>query len=146
METFDAEIADKQMKVTNNIASDIKVEGDLDLLHIVANNLLGNAVKYGLEKGNIILNSENMKNKVQIQVYNDSRPIKEEEKEKLFKKFSRLQDSKEKKIKGTGLGLFLTKEIITKHGGDIWVSPEENGNSFIFEIEKCPDAEQNKNT
>ncbi len=140
LETFNAEIADKQMEVTNNIAAELKVNGDLDLLHIVANNLLGNAVKYGLEKGKIILSSEDLSDKVQIEVYNDSRPIGEAEKEKLFQKFSRLEDSKNKQIKGTGLGLFLTKEIITKHGGDIWVRPEENGNSFIFQIEKCPDA------
>jgi two-component system NtrC family sensor kinase len=140
LETFNAEITDKQMTVTNNIAAEVKVNGDLDLLHIVANNLLGNAVKYGLEKGKIIINSDDLADKVQIEVYNDSRPIREEEKEKLFKKFSRLEDSKDKKIKGTGLGLFLTKEIITKHGGDIWVRPEENGNSFIFQIEIYPDT------
>ena len=140
LETFNAEIANKQMAVTNNIAAEVKVNGDLDLLHIVANNLLGNAVKYGLEKGKIIINSEDLADKVQIEVYNDSRPIREEEKEKLFKKFSRLDNPKGKKIKGTGLGLFLTKEIITKHGGDIWVRPEENGNSFIFQIEKYPDT------
>ena len=146
LETFNAEIADKKMIITNNIANEIKVDGDLDLLHIVANNLLSNAIKYGLENGKIELNSQDLQNKIQIEVYNDSRPITEEEKEKLFRKFSRLQDSKEKKIKGTGLGLFLTKEIITKHGGDIWVRPEENGNSFIFQIEKYPDIKQNKNT
>ncbi len=140
LETFNAEIADKQMAVTNNIAADITVSGDLDLLHIVANNLLGNAVKYGLEKGKVILSSQLLEDKVQIEIYNDSRPIREDEKEKLFKKFSRLEDSKDKKIKGTGLGLFLTKEIITKHGGDIWVRPEENGNSFIFQIEKYHDT------
>jgi signal transduction histidine kinase len=141
LETFNAEIADKQMIVTNNITAGIQISGDLDLLLIVANNLLGNAVKYGLEKGKITLKSEDHADKVQIEVYNDSRPIKEEEKEKLFKKFSRLEDSKEKKIKGTGLGLFLTKEIITQHGGDIWVRPEQNGNTFIFQIEKYTDNE-----
>jgi len=140
LETFNAEIIDKQIEVVNNIAAGIQVNGDLDLLHIVANNLLGNAIKYGLEKGKITLKSEDLKDKVQIEVYNDSRPIREDEKEKLFKKFSRLEDSKDKKIKGTGLGLFLTKEIITQHGGEIWVRPEENGNSFIFQIEKCPDT------
>jgi signal transduction histidine kinase len=136
LENFNAEIADKQMIVTNDINAEIQVNGDLDLLNIVANNLIGNAVKYGQEKGKIILKSEVRKNKVQIEVYNDSRPIREEEKEKLFKKFSRLEDSKDKKIKGTGLGLFLTKEIISQHGGDIWIRPEENGNTFIFQIEK----------
>jgi len=140
MDTFNAEITNKQMKVTNNIAAEVKVNGDLDLLRIVANNLIGNAVKYGLEKGKIIINSENLADKMQIEIYNDSRPIREEEKVKLFKKFSRLEVPKGKKIKGTGLGLFLTKEIITQHGGDTWVRPEENGNTFIFQIEKCPDT------
>ncbi|MCP4613265.1 MAG: HAMP domain-containing protein [Planctomycetes bacterium] len=140
METFNAEITNKQMAIANNIAAEVKVNGDLDLLRIVANNLIGNAVKYGLEKGKIIISSENLADKVQIEVYNDSRPIREDEKEKLFKKFSRLEVPKGKKIKGTGLGLFLIKEIITQHGGDVWVRPEENGNTFIFQIEKCPDT------
>jgi len=140
LETFNAEITSKKMEVTNNIDAEVKVNGDLDLLHIVANNLLGNAVKYGLEKGKIRISSESLADKVQIEVYNDSRPIREEEKDKLFKKFSRLEVSQGKKIKGTGLGLFLTKEIIIQHGGDIWVRPEENGNTFIFQIEKVPDS------
>jgi len=53
----------------------------------------------------------------------------------LFKKFSRLNTPGAPKSKGTGLGLFITKEIIEKHGGTIWVEPREEGNSFIFQIE-----------
>jgi len=136
LETFGGQIAEKNMEIINNIAAGIKVQGDLDLLHIAANNILGNAVKYGLEKGKVVLSSEDLPNKVQVEIYNDSMPIREEEKAKLFKKFTRLEDAEDKKIKGTGLGLFITKEIILKHGGDIWVEPKVNGNSFIFQIEK----------
>jgi len=136
LETFGGQIAEKNMEIINNIAPGIKVQGDLALLHIAANNVLGNAINYGLEKGKVVLSSENLPNKVQVEIYNDSRPIRKEEKEKLFKKFSRLEDAEDKKIKGTGLGLFITREIILKHGGDIWVEPKENGNSFIFQIEK----------
>jgi two-component system NtrC family sensor kinase len=136
LEIFSSQIAERQMEVINNIAPEISLQGDIDLLRIAANNLVGNAVKYGLDKGKIILGSEDLGGKVQIEIYNDSRPIQEQEKEKLFKKFSRLGTLKEKEVKGTGLGLFVTKEIITKHGGDIWVEPKENGNSFIFQLEK----------
>ena len=136
LEIFSGRIAEKQMHVLNNIGPEIKVEGDIDLLRISANNLVGNAVKYGLDKGKVVLDSKDLGRKVQIEIYNDSRPIQEHEKEKLFKKFSRLGTLKEKEVKGTGLGLFVTSEIITKHGGDIWVEPKDNGNSFILQLEK----------
>ncbi|MHC4324511.1 MAG: cache domain-containing protein, partial [Planctomycetota bacterium] len=136
LDIFSGLIAEKQIQVINNIAPEIKVEGDIDLLRISANNLVGNAVKYGLDKGKVVLGSRDLGRKVQIEIYNDSRPIQEHEKKKLFKKFSRLGTLKEKKVKGTGLGLFVTKEIITKHRGNIWVEPKENGNSFIFQLEK----------
>ena len=136
VETFQAEAAEKNLRIDNHIGTHIKVNGDLDLLRIVANNLVGNAVKYGLDGGKVVLRSEDLGDKVRVEVYNDSRPIKEEEKERLFKKFSRLDISENKKVNGTGLGLFITREIIARHGGDIWVEPRENGNAFIFRINK----------
>jgi two-component system NtrC family sensor kinase len=136
IETFAGEAAEKKMQVENNIQPDTKVNGDLDLLRIVANNLVGNAIKYGLEGGKVVLSSEDLGDEVQVEVYNDSRPIRDEEKERLFKKFSRLDIPEKKKVKGTGLGLFITREIIVKHGGDIWIEPRENGNAFIFRINK----------
>jgi len=144
VETFSGEVSEKEMEVTNAIDSGIIVQGDPDLLRIVGNNLLGNAVKYGAEGGKVVLSSKDVGEKVQIEVYNDSRPIGEDEKARLFKKFSRLQGNEGKRVKGTGLGLFVTKEIVTKHGGEIWVEPRENGNSFIFTIEKGAGAEASR--
>lgn len=136
VETFQAEAAEKNMHIYNHIDPNIKINGDLDLLRIVANNLIGNSIKYGLDGGKVVFCSEDHGDKVQVEVYNDSRPIKVEEKERLFKKFSRLDVPEKKKVKGTGLGLFITREIIARHGGDIWVEPREHGNSFIFNINK----------
>lgn len=134
VETFQAEAAEKNIQIDNHIGPHIKVNGDLDLLRIVANNLVGNAIKYGPEGGRVVLSSGDLGEEVQVEVYNDSRPIKPEEKERLFKKFSRLDIPEKEKVKGTGLGLFITREIIAQHGGDIWVEPRENGNSFIFRM------------
>jgi two-component system sensor histidine kinase ResE len=69
-------------------------------------------------------------------VYNDGRPISEQERAMLFRKFSRLNTPEKKKVKGTGLGLYITKQIIESHGGHIEVQAKENGNSFIFQIPK----------
>jgi signal transduction histidine kinase len=62
--------------------------------------------------------------------------MSEEQRAKLFQKFSRLDNPETKKVKGTGLGLYITRQIIEKHGGTIVVEPREHGNSFVFRIER----------
>ncbi len=124
----------KNMTIRNEIDDNLCVEADTELLQVAANNLINNAIKYGREHGNIILSSKTFDHVGQIEVYNDSEPIRHEEKEKLFKRFSRLDNYVTRNVKGTGLGLFVTKQIIEKHGGKIWIEPRENGNAFIFQL------------
>ncbi len=135
IESFMKQAEEKEMQITNNLSPDLTIMADGDMLQIVADNLVGNAIKYGKPSGKIVFNSQIEDGQVQVEVYNDGRPIRQEEKERLFKKFSRLNTPGAQKSKGTGLGLFITKEIIEKHGGTIWVEPREEGNSFIFRIE-----------
>jgi two-component system, NtrC family, sensor kinase len=127
---------EKKMKISNNIGEDIRVYADSGFMHIVANNLLTNALKYGKKGACIAINSKVSADNVEIEVYNDGMPISDIDKDKLFKKFSRLDYEGEEKAKGTGIGLFITREIILHHGGEIWVEPKENGNSFIFRLKK----------
>lgn len=136
VETFSNMVIQKKMVVTNKIDPALKVKADCDMMMIVANNLVNNAIKYGVEEGRIELNSSVDGDMVTVEVYNDGRPITDEAKEKLFKKFSRLDVPEKKKVKGTGLGLFITKEIIEAHGGKIYVEAKDEGNSFIFQIER----------
>ncbi len=126
----------KGMKIINKLTPNLKINADTDLMQIVANNLISNAIKYGHENGNIIVSNQDLNDKVEIDVYNDSEPITAEQKEKLFHRFSRLETPETKKVKGTGLGLYITKQIIEQHGGNIRVEPREKGNSFILQIEK----------
>ena len=74
--------------------------------------------------------------KVQVDVYNDSTPMSDEQRARLFQKFSRLDNDETRRVKGTGLGLYITKQIIERHGGSIRVEPRDQGNSFVFEIER----------
>jgi len=126
----------KNLNITNEIDPELSVNADLDLLQVAANNLVGNAIKYGTDGGDILLKSKETQDFIEIEVYNDSVPIRNDQKDKLFHKFSRLGNDETKKVKGTGLGLYITRQIVEKHGGRIWVQPREKGNSFIFQIER----------
>jgi two-component system, NtrC family, sensor kinase len=134
LEAFYSQIKKKNMQVTNNIDPDAVIEADPSLMQVVANNLVNNAVKYGNENGRIILSSKQSNDEITVTVYNDGKPIAEQDVDKLFKKFSRVIYEGMERVKGSGIGLFITKEIIEKHGGRIWVEPGKKGNSFIFTL------------
>jgi two-component system NtrC family sensor kinase len=136
IQTFAKLLSAKGMTLVNQIDPALKVRADMDLMMIVANNLVNNAIKYGTDGGCIELSSRVNGEFVTIEVYNDSRPITPQMTGQLFKKFSRLNVPEKKKIKGTGLGLYITKQIVESHGGTIGVEPRDHGNSFIFTIRK----------
>jgi signal transduction histidine kinase len=136
LQTFSKLIEDKHMKVVNQMDPSIRVNADQDLMQIVSNNLVNNAAKYGAEGGQIRLSARQENGRVEVEVYNDGRPIRPDEMTMLFRKFSRLDNPDKKKVKGTGLGLYITKQILEAHRGDIRVEPQEHGNAFIFHIER----------
>jgi len=137
VQTFSKMFEDKQMSIVNRIDPALRVNADPDLLQIVANNLINNAAKYGAEGGRVELSARVLDGRVEIEVYNDGRPIEPHELPMLFRKFSRLDNPDKKKVKGTGLGLYITKQIIEAHGGQIRVEPRAGGNAFIFDIERA---------
>ncbi len=136
VQTFTKLLNQKQMKVKNQIDLELKVKADVDLMQIVANNLVNNAIKYGRAGSEICISAKDKGGFVSIGVYNESTPIPDEMIGQLFKKFSRLDTPEKKLVKGTGLGLYITKQIVEAHGGNIRVEAKENGNLFIFTIHK----------
>ncbi|MDQ7823489.1 MAG: cache domain-containing protein [Candidatus Eremiobacteraeota bacterium] len=128
--------AEKNIKIINNLGKNIKVLADPDLLLVMANNLAGNALNYCPPGGRIILSGRAEGSFATIELYNDSRSLTGEEKEKLFRKFSRLSADETGGVRGAGLGLFIAREIIEKHGGRIWAEAREKGNAFIFRMER----------
>ena len=77
---------------------------------------------------------ENHANHYKLNVYNSGEPIPEEYRSKLFTKFTRIIKGNNGNSHGAGLGLYLVKEIIQKHGGDIWYEAKENGSNFVFTL------------
>jgi len=121
IEALDRQAHERRMTIETHIPEQLVVNADPTLLRIVYDDLLSNAIKYGREGGAILLAAEESDDKVTLSVRNDGEGIPPEKKDQLFKRFSRLDIPSATGKKGTGLGLFICKEIIEKHGGTIWV-------------------------
>ena len=118
----------------------ILISGDKEKLREVIQNIIGNALKFTPPKGNISFTiSEDDKNLI-IDITNSGSYIPPEELPKLFQKFNRLNieaTNKEGAAMGTGLGLFITKQIVEMHNGSIDVtSDEKEGTTFHIKIPK----------
>jgi len=119
--------------VVENTAAEPIVRGDPARLHQVFENIIGNAVKYS-ETGTPICVRicENM-NTLRISVSDGGIGIPPEELKFLFERFTRASNAKKSKIKGTGLGLYLAKTLVERHGGNIEVqSALGEGSTFTI--------------
>ena len=127
LSNFRGRLEAKRMRVEVEFQEDLLVQGDPSLLRIVYENLLDNAVKYGRVGGVVRLSGGRGEGKADLHVWNDGPGVPTEQIGKLFKKFSRIQPPIEAEQKmGTGLGLFITQEIIRRHGGDIHAKSVHN--------------------
>jgi len=99
----------------------------------VVMNLMDNSIKY-TKKGFVKVKVERENNSVVYSVTDSGRGLAEEEIPMLFKKFSRAGGAQLVHTEGTGLGLFIAKQIIQKHGGEIWAASEGKGKGSTFAI------------
>lgn len=108
---------------------------DAKAMKIVLDNLIDNAIKYSVDSVKIDVNlSCNLKRFI-IEFSDRGIGIPPGELKKVFNKFHRIQHSKVPNVKGTGLGLYLTKEIIRNHGGKVSVLSEGENKGTKFTIE-----------
>ncbi len=114
----------------------IVISADKLWLQNVYRNLFHNLLKYG-DKGCLMAYGfEDKGEYYQLNVFNSGQPIPEESRDKLFHRFSRVNTDSSKNVSGTGIGLYFIKEIINKHGGQIWYEPLHNGSNFVFTLPK----------
>ena len=115
------------------------IKGDQSKLRQVIQNLLSNAVKYSPKGGHISVKAQSFSNdQLLISVADEGIGIATDQMGKLFQKFSRIDTTEVQEIKGSGLGLWICKEIVKAHGGRIWVESEVGrGSTFKFTLKKA---------
>jgi len=109
-----------------------KILADKDKFQQVLMNLVENAAKYSDENSSITVRAENRGDFVSIRVINTGVGIDEADYERIFEKFSRIDCPLTRRVEGSGLGLFITKNLVEKMGGKITV--ESGGGMTTFEV------------
>ena len=103
---------------------EVLLTADPELLRIALTNYLTNAAKYGAENGKARLHVEQRDDELGVCVWNEGLGFTAEEHSALFAKFSRLQNKNTADKRGSGLGLFLIKNILEQHQGKVWAESE----------------------
>jgi signal transduction histidine kinase len=125
------------MEVENIVGDDVALEADSELLRIVYRNLVGNGCKYGRAGGRIRLRAIDEGDRYRFEVWNDGQGVAQGQMDRLFRKFTRLPEAQKGASKGTGLGLFICRTFVNRHGGKIWTEGQEGEwINFIFELPK----------
>ena len=124
-----------QITFTHQNINELYVAMDPDRLGLALFNLIDNAVKYTVEQGVVSVILEKNESVIKISVQDSGVGIPENEKEKIFKKFYRATNAAQVEPNGNGLGLFITQNIIKRHGGDIgFESRAGRGTTFWFTL------------
>ena len=116
---FEHAVQERSVTVEGRLPEQAPIVADAALLRIVFKNLIDNALKYGREGGTVRLGLERAEGAYHLEVWNDGEGLSPEKVGMLFGKFVRFGGAETSLRRGTGLGLFITREIVTKHGGDI---------------------------
>lgn len=121
------------------------VFADQEKLSLALTNILDNAIKYTPKEGIVRVSMKKKDDFAEITVFDNGLGIPEPEKQKVFSKFFRASNVLRMETEGTGLGLFITYNIIKRHGGDVTFDSKEGATSFKFTIplkrERIPSEE-----
>ncbi len=113
----------------------IMVVGDKFRIYQVLTNLLTNAIKYSPEKTSIIVKAVIKNKKVVVSVKDFGIGIEKDQQKKIFERLYQVTDITEKTFPGLGMGLYISKEIIKRHRGSIWVEGDRGkGSTFYFSL------------
>jgi signal transduction histidine kinase len=116
-------------------ATEVPVFGDVDRLMTIITNLLENAVKYSPDGGKIRCVVSSDAHAASVRVIDAGVGIAAEDLPRLFNRFERLQNRRTSHVGGTGLGLYLSRELARQHGGDIDVESQPGaGSTFTLTL------------
>ena len=129
------------LALVEKIADDLPlVAGDEDRLLQVFDNLLGNAIKFSPDGGQIVVAVQDAGERLQVSVSDQGIGIPKDQHERIFERFYQIDGSARRRFGGAGLGLAIVKRIVEAHEGQVWVESEPGrGSTFYFTVPKHND-------
>lgn len=134
IKTQAAAIGAKSLKVTNDVPHYLTAYDDMNVVSLVLQNLLGNAVKFSYPNGEIVINAEHKGERIWLSVADNGMGISEKKLEKIFNFMTSSAQGTSGET-GTGIGLFVSKQFVDKIGGKITIeSAKDKGTTVSFSI------------
>jgi signal transduction histidine kinase len=128
-------ITDHNVTIENNLTNDITLFADSLRIEELLNNLFNNAIKYTEQKGNIIIDAKKEDDSILFSIKDNGIGMNTEQMENIFNEFYKADVSRHN-FESSGLGMTISKRIVEKHGGKIWVESEGlgKGSTFFFTL------------
>jgi PAS domain S-box-containing protein len=113
----------------------LPVSADRDKIGSVISNLISNAIKYSPKGKKIEVSCATKDNQVIVSVKDEGMGIKPDDLDKIFDRYYRVETNHTRHIAGFGIGLYLSSEIIERHGGKVWAESQSGvGSTFYFSL------------
>ena len=133
LSTLFLDAKNKRISLLQKTNEEVAAKGDFDRIKEVLTNLVGNAIKYTPEGGKVTVELTKEGEFAKILVSDNGIGISDQDQKHLFEKFYRIEREETKSVKGSGLGLFITKQLVEKMGGKIgFTSSLGEGTTFYF--------------
>ena len=137
----------REIKIDFIRNNEVTVLGDESQLEMAISNLIENAINYSPDKTTVVVSLNKVDGLAELKVKDQGIGISEENIERIFERFYRVDPARSRATGGTGLGLSIVKHIITNHGGDITVWSEQGeGSTFTMrlpEFKETGDLQEN---
>ncbi|AFY37395.1 integral membrane sensor signal transduction histidine kinase [[Leptolyngbya] sp. PCC 7376] len=130
----DIELMAPELQLQLQLAPNLKLKGDRQLLTQVLQNLVTNAIKYNVPQGLIAIETFQAKQNIILKISNPSKGLKGGDRQKIFERFKREDSSHNRKVEGFGLGLSLSREIVRAHGGELTLEPASKLVTFTLSL------------
>ncbi|MBX7151541.1 HAMP domain-containing histidine kinase [bacterium] len=125
---------EETVQLDTDIHSSVVIKGDQHAIYSVFDNLIENAVKYSVTPKKISIKLYTLQRQAVFEIRDNGVGIEKKEMEWIFQKFYRVGNEMTRNTKGTGIGLFIVKKIVTRHKGDIRVHSDGLNQGTTFTV------------
>lgn len=140
IDTSSTEAAAKRITLLTEGEEGLKVLGKEDPVTAAVSNLVANAVHYSDEKSRVLVSRRAVGHDVEISVVDQGIGIPDDEIDRIFERFYRVDPARHRSTGGTGLGLSIVKHVAATHGGEVRVwSVEGQGSTFTLSLPQHPE-------